>query len=516
MKNKITCILISILFVSLIILPGIGCKKVLSEPIIIPEPSYWPTQGWKEATPESQGFNSDKLANTLNAIKNKGINIHSLMIVRNGSVILDSYFYPYDGLNYHDVASVTKSIMTTLIGIAADQGKLSLDDPILSFFPERKISNIDTMKKQVTVRHLVSNSSGFRFNEKDDDATIRGMTGTDDWIQAALNPPVTHKPGTHFAYYSPGMHLLSAILQKATGMTALEFAKANLFIPLGIKEVYWPSDPQGYTIGYGDLCLFPADMAKIGFLFLNQGKWEGKQIVSSKWVTEATKKHFDTGLNYEDDYGYGWWISSPYKKFPFYRAYGRKEQIIMVVPSINTLIITTGADFDINKIVKYVFSSIEDLDKPLEPNPSAVEKLNNIVSEIAKYPEPKEVLSLPEIAGKISGKTFIFEPNALTVESLAVNFDNTKKAIFELKIKNEPLPRNIVVGLDGLWKSSVSGKAAVSRGYWKDEKNFILEYSEGPGLNNYSFNLYFENNKVSFKALEPSSVKDLIIEGKSN
>jgi CubicO group peptidase (beta-lactamase class C family) len=514
MKNKIICIFILVLFVTLTILPDIGCKKVLSEPIVIPEPTYWPTKGWKETTPESQGFNSDKLADTLNLIKNKGINVHSLLIVRNGSVILDSYFYPYEGLNYHDVASVTKSIMTTLIGIAADQGKLSLDDKVLSFFPDLKISNIDTMKEEITIRHLVSNSSGFRFNEKDDDAAIRGMTGTDDWIQAALNPPIKHKPGTHFAYYSPGMHLLSAILQKATGVTALEFAKANLFAPLGIKEVYWPSDPQGYTIGYGDLCLFPADMAKIGFLFLNKGKWEDRQIVSSKWVTEATKKHFSTGLDYEDDYGYGWWISSPYEKFPFYRAYGRKEQTIMVVPSINTVIVTTGADFDIGKIIKYIFSSIEDSEKPLEPDPSAVKKLNNAVSEIAKHPESKEVLSLPEIAGKISGKTFIFEPNALTIESLAVNFDNVQEAMFELKIKSELLPRNIVVGLDGLWKPSVSGKAAVSQGYWEDEKNFIWEYSEGPGLNNYSFKLYFENNKVSFEVLEPASAEGLIIEGK--
>jgi len=513
MKSRIYSLLIITALLASLVVVGVSCRKVAPEPIVIPEPSYWPTNGWEEATPESEGFNSEKLADRLDAIRQKGMDIHSLMIVRNGSVILDSYFYPYGGLNYHDVASVTKSIMTTLIGIAADQGKLSLDDPILSFFPDLKISNIDMMKKQITVRHLVSNSSGFRFNEKDDDATIRGMTGTDDWVKAALNPPITHKPGTHFAYYSPGMHLLSAILQKATGMTALEFAKANLFAPLGIKEVYWPSDPQGYTIGYGDLCLFPADMAKIGFLFLNQGKWEDRQIVSSKWVTEATKKHFATGLDYEDDYGYGWWISSPYEKFPFYRAYGRKEQIIMVVPSINTVIVTTGADFDIDKIIKYVFSSIEDLEKPLEPNPSAVEKLNNAVSEIAKYPEPKEVLSLPEIAGKISGKTFIFEPNALTVESLAVNFDNVEEAMFELKIKSELLPRSIVIGLDGLWKSSVSGKAAVSRGYWKDEKNFIWEYSEGPGLNNYSFKLYFENNKVSFEVLEPASAEGLTIEG---
>jgi len=200
------------------------------------------------------------------------------MIIRNGSVILDSYFYPYDSSTYHDVASVTKSIMTTLIGIAADQGKLDLDQPILSFFPHRTIANQESMKEQMTVRHLVSNSSGFRFNERDDEANLDAMRASDDWIQYVLDLPVVHKPGTHFAYFSPGMHLLSAILQEATGMTALEFADVYLFKPLGIKEVYWPSDPQGYTHGWGDLCLYPIDMAKIGFLFLHQGKWEANKL----------------------------------------------------------------------------------------------------------------------------------------------------------------------------------------------------------------------------------------------
>jgi CubicO group peptidase (beta-lactamase class C family) len=512
MRKKICPLFIILTLLVSLALAGISCRKVTTEPIAILQPSYWPTNGWEGATPESQGFSSVKLADALNAIKNKSMNINSLMVIRNGSVILEAYFYPYDGSIYHDVASVTKSVMTTLIGIAVDQGKLSLDDPILSFFPDRTIANRDSMKEQVTVRHLVSNSSGFRFNEKDDAATISAMTKSDDWIQYVLDLPVTHKPGTHFAYFSPGMHLLSAILQKATGMTGLEFADANLFKPLGINKVYWPTNSQGYTIGYGDLCLYPVDMAKIGFLFLHQGKWEGKQIVSAKWVAEATKKQLPTGEGREG-YGYGWWISSPNEKFPYYRAYGRQEQIIMVAPSINAVIVTTGSGFNIDKVAKYIFASIVDLEKPLEPNPSAVEKLNNTIVELKRPPEPQEVSPLPEKAVAISGKTYFFEPNELTLESIRFDFVNEKEAMLALKIVNEPFIRNIVVGLDGLWKPSVSGKSAVSRGYWKDENNFILDYSEGPGLNIYSFKLYFENNKVTFEVLTPKSVAGLTIEG---
>jgi CubicO group peptidase (beta-lactamase class C family) len=529
MRKKVSFTLIFILVIIIIIAVIVGWKGITKAPVSgegitnLPEPSYWPTNEWETATPESQGFHSVKLAEGLKAIKEKSINVHSLMIIRDGSIILDAYFYPYDGSTYHEVASVTKSVMTTLIGIAADQGKLDLDQPILSFFPERTIANKDSMKEQITVRHLVSNSSGFRFNEKDDEVNLDAMRGSDDWMQAALDPPVIHKPGTHFAYYSPGMHLLSAILQKATGMTALEFADTYLFKPLGIKEFYWPSDPQGYTRGWGDLCLYPEDMAKIGFLFLHQGKWEGKQIISSQWVNEATRKQLPTGQEREG-YGYGWWISSPYpdEEIPFYRALGRNQQLIIVYPSINALLITTGGGFDFDEIAPYIVASIGDLENPLPENPSAVEELNHTVSELKQLPESQAVPPLPEIASSISGKTFIFEPNALDLESFSFDFDNEKEAMLQLKMTTESIPRKGFIGLDGLWRLSVSGYPAVSRGYWEDDKTFILEYSdiidyrEGPGLNNYSFRLYFENNKVILEILTPAPAAGLTIEGKSN
>jgi hypothetical protein len=266
------------------------------------------------------------------------------------------------------------------------------------------------------------------------------MMGNDDWVQAALDLPVIFKPGTHFAYYSPGMHLLSAILQKATGMTALEFAETYLFKPLGINEVYWPSDPQGNTRGWGDLYLYPVDMAKIGFLFLHQGKWEGKQIVSSQWVNEATKKQLPTGQGRE---GYGWWISSPSpdEPFPFYRAYGRNEQIIMVVPSINALLVTTGVGFDFDQIAPYIVASIGDLEGPLPENPSAVEELNHMINGLKSLPEPLGTSPLPKMAGTISGKTFIFNPYELGIEAFRFDFDNEKEAMLQwIGLKNETYP----------------------------------------------------------------------------
>src|SRR3990172_382657 len=265
-----------------VVMAGIaGCQRGGIFDVAVPAPSYRPTEGWQATTPESQGFDSARLAEGLRAIRQNDIRVHSLLIIRRGFVLADAYFYPYDGSTYHDMASVTKSLITTLIGIAADQGKLDLDRPMLSFFPDRAIANRDERKERITVRHLASLTAGLECDPVDDEPTLNDMRASEDWVQFALDRKVVREPGTRFVYCGLQMHLLSAILQEATGMTALDFARANLFEPLGITDVYWPADPQGYTHGWGDVCLRPGDMAKLGFLFLHQGQWGDQQVVPS-------------------------------------------------------------------------------------------------------------------------------------------------------------------------------------------------------------------------------------------
>jgi CubicO group peptidase (beta-lactamase class C family) len=233
---------VAVILLAIVIIPRLLNSKQ------VPDQTFWPTQGWRISTPEEQGFDSTVLADGLLALQEGNVHIDSLLIIRNGYVVLDAYFYPYDRSIPHKLASVTKSIMTTLIGIAVDQGAIQLDQPMVSFFPDREIANLDARKDQVTIRHLVSMQNGFASGcLVGDEATLNKMRSNPDWVQAALDRKVTVEPGTGFCYDSPGMHLLSAILQEATGMTALEFARQNLFKPLGIQEVYWQSDPQGYT-----------------------------------------------------------------------------------------------------------------------------------------------------------------------------------------------------------------------------------------------------------------------------
>jgi CubicO group peptidase (beta-lactamase class C family) len=240
-------------------------------------------------TPEDAGFDSVRLADVLLDIQANVPNVHSVMVLRDGAVALDATFYPYDGTNPHELASVTKSVMTTLIGIAIDQERLTLDQPLVSFFPDREIANPGNGKEKVTVEHLASTMSGLDCTSEPDEPTLDEMRASDDWIQFALDRPMVAEPGTRWEYCSPDFHVLSAILTSATGMTALDFAWEYLFGPLGMREVIWPADPQGYSHGWGDLYLYPHDAAKFGQLWLNGGDWNGLQLVSREWGRRAPK-----------------------------------------------------------------------------------------------------------------------------------------------------------------------------------------------------------------------------------
>jgi CubicO group peptidase (beta-lactamase class C family) len=473
----------------------------LGRPLQPTTPDYWPTGGWQNSTPEEQGFDSVKLAEGLEAIRQNGSQIHSLMLVRSGRVFLDAFFYPYDGAIYHDVASVTKSVMTTLIGIAADQGKLDLDRPMLSYFPDRQVANRSELKESITVRHLASMTSGLKCDPRDDELDREAMFASPDWVQFSLDRRVVYEPGTHFVYCGLGSHLLSAILQESTGMTALEFARLNLFEPLGIHDVYWPADPQGYNHGWGDLNLRPPDMARLGFLFLHNGLWEGRQIVSAEWVGEATTRQTGTAPRSDDDYGYGWWVSPAGSEFMSFRADGRNGQYIVVVPALDLLVVTTGGGFEMDEIDSYFVAAIGDTEEPLPENPAGVARLAAIVAELGQPPAVQPVPPPPQTAQAISGRTYTFEPNALKLLSARLDFSGQAEAVFQFELGGEPAARISVVGLDGVVRPSRQGRPVYSTGRWKDDTTFVIDYDEGPGLQRYTVTMVFTGDHIRFKIL---------------
>jgi CubicO group peptidase (beta-lactamase class C family) len=300
--------------------------------------TIYPAQEWSVSTPEQQGMLSSKLADMLQYINDYSIEIHSVLIVRHGRLVLDSYFWPFSAEKKHILHSCTKSITSALIGLAIDKGYIkSVNQPIKDFFPELAAGR-DDLKKSITIQDLLMMASGLDCK----DSYIYGWAGlfamcsSQDWAQYVLDLPMDASPGGKFEYCSGASYLLSVILQKATKMKAMDFATKYLFEPIGIEDVSWPSSPQGVNIGYGAMQLKPHDMARIGWLYLNKGRWGDRQIVSSAWVEASTRRQIDATLY--DYYGYQWWVDSA----GYYMAVGYKGQRIFVIPKKDMVVVFTG------------------------------------------------------------------------------------------------------------------------------------------------------------------------------
>jgi CubicO group peptidase (beta-lactamase class C family) len=476
-------------------------QAVKSSTSEVPAPDYWPTAGWRSTIPEAQGVDSDKLADLLLAVREKNVQIHSLLVIRNGYVVADATFYPYDGRTVHNVASVTKSLMTTLIGIAADQGKLDLDDTMVSFFPDRSIANLDPRKEDITVRHLASMSSGLDCTNEADELTLKKMVASPNYVQFVLDREVAWEPGKQFLYCSPAIHLLSPILQQATGISTLDFARQNLFEPLGFGDVMWPRDPQGYYAGWADVSLHPHDMAKLGFLFLHKGQWDGKQIVSRRWVEEATRAQVATPAGDVDPYGYGWWMVPDIEGV--YRADGRGGQYIFVLPQWNMIVVTTGGGFEMDEIGEQILASISDFEEPLPANPAGVARLEAAIDVVMEPPELTPVNSLPDLAQLISGKPYIFDPNPAELQSAGLVFDGLSEASAFIEFSGHPQV-SVPVGLDGVFRFSPGpdGRPQAYRGAWTDPQTFMLEY-DGITNNDHAFLQFrYEGDRVDVSLQE--------------
>lgn len=350
---------------------------------------YFPTDQWHVSAPEAQGMPSTSLLEMMEDIKKKGYNIQSISIVRNGYLVLDAYINPIQDGQKHETYSVTKSVMSALIGIAIDQGHIKdVNQTIAELFPNRKISNLDERKKLMTLKDLLTMTSGLDCK----DATANNWAGTiamrrsDDWTQYALDLPMAQTPGKYFHYCNGVSHLLSAIIHESTDMKTIDFAKKNLFDPLGIKDIEWEESPEGISNGYKGLQMQPKDMAKIGLLYLNKGKWENRQIISAEWVEESTQPYIDGRWNGED-YGYQWWINP----VGFYSAVGMYGQAIYVVPGKNLVAVFTSNIVDENMYIsgsllqEYIIPAIAS-SEPLPPKPDEMKRLYDFLASIAKAP----------------------------------------------------------------------------------------------------------------------------------
>ena len=358
---------------------------------------YWPTAGWRTSTPEEQGMHSKILADMLEWIQIKSYIIDSITIIRNGYIVADVYFDPFSKGQKHIIHSCTKSIMSALIGIAIDKGYIkNVDQPIVDIFSDREISNLNEHKKSITLENLLTMASGLECRDSYlyNWVGLEEMKNSSDWAQYVLDLPMAEPPGERFEYCNGVSYLLSVIIQKATNMRTLEFAKKNLFGPLGITDVRWQTSPQGIDIGWGRMWLKPHDMAKIGWLYLNNGRWGNKQIVSTMWVEASTRIQIDATVlellqisDVFDHYGYQWWVDFD----GYYAAVGYKGQGIYVVPDKNIVAVFTGDMLGKSAlIVKNLFDSYiipaAVSPKPLPFNPEEKARLDDLQASISKAP----------------------------------------------------------------------------------------------------------------------------------
>jgi CubicO group peptidase (beta-lactamase class C family) len=309
--------------------------------------SVWPTQEWRTSSPEEEGMDSKELAKLVDWGTTH--NFDSLLVQRHGKIVAEAYYVSYGAVSLgargpHHVYSVTKSIIGTLTEIAWKDSVLdSLNHRVLDFFDPRSIANVDQKKEAITVQNLLDMTSGIEWTEQvfsiiPATATDVQMANSLDRVKFVLDRPMSSPPGDIFNYNSGNPHLLSAILTKLTGMSALEYAKAKLFGPLGISDVFWSFDPQGISIGGWGLYLKPRDMAKIGYLYLRNGVWEGKQLLPPEWVSKVSHPTVETHLN-------GFWYSNFFWVLPdkhVYMALGRYGPAIMIFPDLDVVAVTTG------------------------------------------------------------------------------------------------------------------------------------------------------------------------------
>ena len=291
-------------------------------------------QAFVRATPESQGISSDLFAALLRELDaSKDTEMHHFMALRHGKVICECNFAPYPKGMWHITHSMCKSITGMAIGMLIEEGKLKLDENIYDIFPDHINAFSKIFRPVITVENLLTMTSGVTFNES-------GIVSGNGWLGSFLNASVNGKPGTEFQYNSLNTYVLSAIVTKRTGETLTEYLTPRLFGPLGITKYYWETCPKGITKGGWGLFLCAEDMAKLGQLYLQRGKWNGQQLVSEYWIEISTARHLKTQ---NDTYGYGYqlWMEQRPGSFEYNGMLG---QNVIIYPDMDMVLVTNAGN----------------------------------------------------------------------------------------------------------------------------------------------------------------------------
>jgi len=435
------------------------------------------------STPEAQGIPSGALLGFLDAIEREVQYVHSLVVLRRGHVVAEGYWDPFNAATPHMLFSVSKSFTSSAIGMLVNEGKLSLDDRVLDFFPDAAPAAPAARLQALRVRHLLTMTSGH-----DGDPTRPIRQADVNWARAFFDAPQPYEPGERFVYNSGASYMLSAIAQKITGQRLVEFLGPRLFEPLGFEDPTWDTSPQGIDVGGSGLKIRAAELARFGQLYLQKGVWHGQQLVPQSWVEAATSFQVPNANSsnarlgepdWEQGYGYQFWRCRDHA----YRADGANGQFCIVLPQQEAVVATMSGATNLQRLLELVWERLLPAfgDTAVPADPDTAETLAARLSSL-KMPTPTGAPTSP-VAAELAGRTFRLDPNADGIETLA--FDQDADGL-TLVVNDGHCEQRVQVGY-GEWLrgelalprfpgSGYPPSAAVAAaGAWADERTYDLQ-----------------------------------------
>jgi CubicO group peptidase (beta-lactamase class C family) len=397
--------------------------------------------GLPRSSPEDQGVPSAAVRAFIDAA-DRIDSMNSFMLLRHGHVIAEGWWAPYDAGSPHSLYSLSKSFTSTAVGMAVSEGKFSLDDPVLKFFPGEAPARAGRNLKAMRVRDLLRMTTGHQAEPP--------RTAAQPWTRSFLAQPVPFKPGTHFLYNTSATYMLSAIVQKATGQTLLDYLRPRLFVPLGIDRPTWEASPQGISAGGYGLSVRTEDIAKFGQLYLQKGKWRGKQLVPAAWVEAASALQTSNGSSPNSDwdqgYGYQFWRC----RHGAYRGDGAFGQFCVVLPRQDAVVAITSGVRDMQAVLNLVWDKLVPALRPtpLPADERAREDLRRRLKGLAL--RPQEGLAAAPAAAKVWGRKYEFPANGQKLESVTLE-GGGKGGTVTLVVRINGAEQRIVCGR-GAWR----------------------------------------------------------------
>jgi CubicO group peptidase (beta-lactamase class C family) len=386
------------------------------------------------SVPELQGVSSKALLDFIDSADRHIVSLHSFMLVRHGHVVTENWWAPYDSVTRHELYSLSKSFTSTAVGMAIAEGKLSLDDEVTKFFPDDLPASPGPNLKSMRVRDLLRMATGH-------DSEPKFGTG-ESWTKTFLAHRVAFKPGTHFMYNTPATYMLSAIVQKQTGMTVLEYLKPRLFEPVGIENPTWGTSPQGISLGGYGLSVRTEDIAKFGLLYLQKGKWNDQQLMSPEWVEAATAMQVSNGSSPTSDWDQGYGFQFWRCRHGYYRGDGAFGQYCIVMPDQDAVIAITSGVGDMQSVLNLVWDKLLPAfhAQPLPDDRASVDQLAQ-KSKALRLPLVKGETSTSE-SEKFVGKKYSFDTNDQKIDSILVesNVNNGMTLVLEANGIKQSIP----------------------------------------------------------------------------